>query len=269
MKSLLAAATRTRPGSIHPTAIVAPGAQIAEDAEIGPFCLVGEHVKIGSRSKLLSHVVVNGHTTIGEDTTIYPFCSIGLPSQDRKSSEELSYTTIGSRTTLREYVSVHRATGEGEVTSIGDDCLMLAYVHVAHNCRIGNWVTMSNLAQLAGHVIVEDHAGFGGVSGTHQFVRVGRYSFVGGLTKLTRDVPPFFLVEGNPAHVYGLNSVGLRRAGFPQDELAELKECYKIMYHSDKNTSQALAALKEVVKTDAGRHLVAFVEAESARGILK
>jgi len=164
---------------------------------------------------------------------------------------------------------VHRATGAEEITSVGDDCLLLAYVHIAHNCRIGNGVTMSNLAQLAGHVVVEDHATFGGVSGTHQFVRVGRHSFVGGLTKLTRDVPPFLLVEGNPARVYGLNSVGLRRAGFPPEELAELKDCYKIMYHSDKNTSQALVALKEIVKTEAGRELVAFVEAESARGILK
>lgn len=128
---------------------------------------------------------------------------------------------------------------------------------------------MSNLAQLAGHVIVEDHATFGGVSGTHQFVRVGRYSFVGGMTKLTRDVPPFLLVEGNPARVYGLNSVGLRRAGFPPEELSELKECYKIMYHSERNTSQAVSALREIVKTEPGRQLVAFVEAESARGILK
>lgn len=269
MKRILDAAGRTKPASVHPTSIVHPGARIAEDAEIGPYCLIGENVVVGPRTKLLSHVVVNGHTTIGEDTTIYPFCTIGLPSQDRKASEELAYTTIGNRTTIREYASIHRATGEGEVTSVGDDCLLLAYVHIAHNCRVGNGVTMSNLAQLAGHVIVEDHAGFGGVSGTHQFVRVGRYSFVGGLTKLTRDVPPFFLVEGNPARVYGLNSVGLRRAGFPADQLSELKECYKIMYHSDKNTSQALAALKEIVKTDAGRHLVAFVEAESARGILK
>jgi UDP-N-acetylglucosamine acyltransferase len=254
---------------IHSTAIVHPSARIAEDAEIGPYCLVGEHVVVGTRSKLLAHVVVNGYTTIGDDTTIYPFCSIGLPSQDRKSSDERSYTKIGSRTTIREYVSVHRATGAEEVTSVGNDCLLLAYVHIAHNCRIGNGVTMSNLAQLAGHVVVEDHATFGGVSGTHQFVRVGRHSFVGGLTKLTRDVPPFLLVEGNPARVYGLNSVGLRRAGFPPEELAELKDCYKIMYHSDKNTSQALVALKEIVKTEAGRELVAFVEAESARGILK
>ncbi len=269
MKSILDAAGRTRPGSTHPTSIVHPGAKVAEDAEVGPYCLIGENVVVGARTKLLSHVVVNGHTTIGEDTTIYPFCTIGLPSQDRKASEELAYTTIGNRTTIREYASIHRATGEGEITSVGDDCLLLAYVHIAHNCRVGNGVTMSNLAQLAGHVIVEDNASFGGVSGAHQFIRVGRYAFVGGLTKLTRDVPPFFLVEGNPARVYGLNSVGLRRAGFPAEELSELKECYKIMYHSDKNTSQALAALKDVVKTDAGRHLVAFVEAESARGILK
>lgn len=254
---------------IHPTAVVHPSAQVADDAEIGPYCLVGEHVKVGARSKLLAHVVVNGYTTIGEETTIYPFCTIGFPSQDRKSAGERSYTTIGSRTTLREYVSIHRATGEEEVTSVGDDCLLLAYVHIAHNCRIGNGVTMSNLAQLAGHVVVEDHATFGGVSGTHQFVRVGKYSFVGGMTKLTRDVPPYLLVEGNPARVYGLNSVGLRRAGFPPEELSELKECYKIMYHSERNISQALTALREIVQTDAGRHLVEFVEAESARGILK
>jgi UDP-N-acetylglucosamine acyltransferase len=249
--------------------VIHPSAKIGEDAEIGPFCLVGEHVSIGARSKLLSNVVVNGYTSIGEESTIYPFCTIGFPSQDRKSAGERSYTKIGDRTTLREYVSIHRATGEEEVTSVGDDCLLLAYVHIAHNCIVGNGVTMSNLTQLAGHVVVEDHATFGGVSGTHQFVRVGRFSFVGGMTKLTRDVPPFFLVEGNPARVYGLNSVGLRRAGFAADELSELKECYKIMYHSERNTSQALAALKEVVKTEAGRHLVAFVEAESARGILK
>ena len=254
---------------IHATAVVHPDATIADDAEIGPYCLVGEHVTIGSRTKLLAHVIVNGDTTIGEDTVIYPFCSIGLPSQDRKDQGEHSYTRIGNRTIIREYVSIHRATGAEELTLVGDDCLLLAYVHIAHNCRVGNDVTMSNLAQLAGHAVIEDHAAFGGMTGTHQFVRVGRHSFVGGMTKLTRDVPPFFLVEGNPARVYGLNSVGLRRAGFSREELAELKECYKVMYHSEKNTSQALVALREIVTTEAGRQLIAFVEAESARGILK
>ncbi|MBV8150442.1 MAG: acyl-ACP--UDP-N-acetylglucosamine O-acyltransferase [Candidatus Eremiobacteraeota bacterium] len=255
---------------IHGSAVVHPSAKIDPSAEVGPNCVIGDAVEIGARTKLLAHVVVNGRTRIGEDCSIYPFASIGMPSQDRKAEgEERSFTFIGDRTTIREYVSIHRASGAEETTWVGDDCLLLAYVHIAHNCRIGNSVTMSNLAQLAGHCIVEDHASFGGMTGTHQFVRVGRYSFVGGMTRLARDVPPFLLVEGNPAKAYGLNSVGLRRAEFPPDVLAELKECYKIMYHSNRNLSQALVALKEIVKTDAGRHLIAFLEGESARGILK
>ena len=254
---------------IHPTAIVHPSADVAGTAEIGPYCIVGEHVKIGEGSKLLAHVVVNGHTTIGEETVIHPFASVGASSQDRKATDEIAFTTIGNRTVIREYASIHRATGEGETTSIGDDCLLLAYAHVAHNCRVGNGVTMSNLAQLAGHVIVEDHAGIGGMAGIHQFVRIGAYSFVGGYTKMVRDLPPYFLAEGNPAEVYGLNSPGLRRHAFPADVLADLKDAYKTLYRSDRNISQAALALKETVKTDAGRAVLAFVEAESPRGIMK
>ncbi len=258
-----------RPGTVHPTAIVHPGAVIAKGAEIGPFCIVGENVTVGERTKLLANVVVNGHTSIGDDCTFYPFCSIGTASQDRKYSGERVYTTIGNRTVIREYCSINRATGEDEVTSVGDDCLLLAYVHIAHNCRVGNGVTMSNLAQLAGHVHVDDHAVIGGMAGTHQFLRIGAYSMVGGATKLTRDVPPFFLVEGNPAQVYGLNSVGLKRAQFSPETVAELRQCYKIMYRSGRNVSQALAEMKEFVQTDEGHRLVAFVEAPSERGILK
>ena len=254
---------------VHPSAIVHPSALIGRGSEVGPFCIVGEYVTIGERTKLLSNVVVNGHTTIGDDCTFYPFCSIGTASQDRKYSGERAYTSIGNRTIVREYCSINRATGEGEVTSVGDDCLLLAYVHIAHNCRVGDGVTMSNLAQLAGHVHVDDNANIGGMAGTHQFLRIGEYSMVGGATKLTRDAPPFFLVEGNPAQVYGLNSVGLRRAHFPAETVAELKECYKIMYRSERNLSQALAELKSLVQTDAGQRLVAFVEAPSERGILK
>ena len=254
---------------IHPAAIVHPSAKIATTAEIGPFCLVGEHVLIGERTKLLAHVVVNGYTTIGADAVIHPFASIGTTSQDRKAAEEIAYTTIGDRTIIREYASIHRATGEGETTSIGDDCLLLAYSHVAHNCRIGNDVTMSNLAQLAGHVIVEDHAGLGGMAGAHQGVRIGAHAFVGGMTKLVRDVPPFFLAEGNPAQVYGLNSVGLRRRNFTAEVLIELKDAYKIIYRSDRNLRQAIEALREVVQTDAGRSLLTFLEAPSERGVLK
>ncbi|GAC1416239.1 MAG: acyl-ACP--UDP-N-acetylglucosamine O-acyltransferase [Candidatus Velthaea sp.] len=254
---------------IHATAIVHPSAKVGRGAEVGPYCLVGENVKIGARTKLLGHVVVNGHTTIGEDTTIFPFASIGMASQDRKAVEEIAYTTIGNRTTVREYVSIHRATGDGQTTAVGDDCLLLAYVHIAHNCVVGNNVTMSNLAQLAGHCVVEDHAGIGGMAGTHQFVRIGRHSFIGGYTKVVRDVPPYFLIEGNPAEVYGLNSAGLRRAGFAREVMSELKDAYKTIYRSDRNLSQAIESLRETVTTDEGRALLAFLEADSDRGIMK
>ncbi|GAC1579404.1 MAG: acyl-ACP--UDP-N-acetylglucosamine O-acyltransferase [Candidatus Elarobacter sp.] len=255
---------------IHPTAIVHPNADIAAGVEIGPYCVVGEHVKIGPRAVLLAHVVVNGRTTIGEDTVIHPFASVGAPSQDRKAErEEISYTTIGARTVIREYVSIHRGTGHNAVTSVGDDTLLLAYVHVAHNCRIGNHVTMSNLAQAAGQVVVEDYAGIGGMAGIHQDVRIGRYAFVGGYCKLGRDLPPYMLVDGNPPEVYGLNSVGLRRHGFSRDVFAELKDAFKTLYRSEKNISQAIAVLRETVKTNEGRALLAFLEAPSERGILK
>ncbi len=255
---------------IHPTAIVHPNATIEKSVEIGPYCIVGEHVSIGPGAKLLAHVVVNGRTSIGAETVVYPFASIGAPSQDRKADlEEIAYTTIGKRSVIREYVSIHRGTGPNSVTSVGDDTLLLAYVHVAHNCKIGNFVTMSNLAQLAGQCIVDDYAGIGGMAGLHQGVRVGRYAFVGGYAKIARDVPPYLLADGNPASVYGLNTVGLRRHGLPRETLAELKEAYKIIYRSERNVSQAIDALREMVNTDEGRALLAFLEAPSERGILK
>ncbi len=254
---------------IHPTAIVHPLAELAKGVEVGPYCIVGENVRIGERSKLLAHVIVSGHTTIGEDVVIHPFASVGGTSQDRKAADEVSYATIGNRTIVREYASIHRATGPGNTTSIGEDCLLLAYTHVAHNCRIGNGVTMSNLAQLAGQVVVEDHAGIGGMAGVHQDVRIGAYAFVGGMTRITRDVPPYFLAEGNPADVHGLNSVGLRRRNFAAETIAELKNAYKLIYRSGNNVRQAIDALRTEVRSDAGRHLLAFLEAPSERGILK
>jgi len=254
---------------IHPSAVVHPKAVIGEGAEIGPFCVIGENVAIGKRTRLLAHVVVNGLTTIGDDSEIHPFSSIGALSQDRKFHGERSFTTVGSRTVLREYVSVHRATGAEEITSVGDDSLLLAYVHIAHNCRIGNHVTMSSTAQLAGHVVVEDYATVGGQTGVHQFVRIGRHAMVGGISRLTRDVPPYFLVEGNPAQPYGLNSVGLRRAEFTPETISELKECYKALYRSNYNISQAIEAMHSFVTSDEGRYLLAFVEAPTERGIVK
>jgi UDP-N-acetylglucosamine acyltransferase len=254
---------------IHATAIVHPGAKIARGVEVGPYCLVGENVSIGTGTVLQGHVVVNGWTTIGEDCEIYPFATIGASSQDRKYRGERAFTKIGNRTVLREYVSVQRATGEDEVTQVGDDCLLLAYVHVAHNCMLGNSVTMSNLAQLAGHVEVCDFVTIGGQAGVHQFTRIGRYAMVGGASKVTKDVPPFFLIEGNPAEPYGLNSVGLRRAGFSVEERNELKKFYKALYNPKVNVSQAIELMKSEVTSAPGRELIAFLEAPSQRGILK
>ncbi|MGH7755957.1 MAG: acyl-ACP--UDP-N-acetylglucosamine O-acyltransferase [Vulcanimicrobiaceae bacterium] len=254
---------------IHPTAVVDPRATIGEGAEIGPFCVIGEHVTIGPGTRLLAHVVVSGHTAIGAQSVIHPFCSIGAPSQDRKYQGEVSYTKIGDRTILREYISVHRATGEGQITSVGDDTLLLAYVHIAHNCRVGNHVTMSSTSQLAGHVTIEDFANVGGMTGIHQFVRVGAHAMVGGISKITRDVPPYFLIEGNPAKPYGLNSVGLRRSEFTPEIVSELKDCYKLLYRSGYTMSQAIDAMRERVESEPGRHLLAFISGPSERGIVK
>jgi len=170
---------------------------------------------------------------------------------------------------LREYVSVQRATAQDDVTSIGDDCLLLAYVHVAHDCVVGNGVTMSNLVQLAGHCTIGDHAGIGGMVGMHQFVRVGKYAFVGGYTKLGRDLPPFFLCDGNPAKPYGLNSAGLKRAGFSAEEMAELKRFYRLVYGPNRSLGTALEEMRTIVTTHPGRDLIAFLQTHTDRGILK
>lgn len=254
---------------LHPTAIVHPRAEVGDGVEVGPYCIVGEHVSLGARTVLQAHVVVNGWTEIGEDCTIYPFATIGAASQDRKYSGERAFTRVGSRTTLREYVSIQRATGQDEVTAVGDDCLLLAYVHIAHNCILGNGVTMSNLAQLAGHVEVGDYVTIGGQTGVHQFTRIGRNAMVGGMSKCTKDVPPFFLVEGNPCQPYGLNSVGLRRAAFTVEERNEIKRFYKLLYNPKLNVSQAIEAMKEQATTGPGREILAFLEAPSERGVLK
>jgi len=254
---------------IHPTAIVHPSAKIARGVEIGPYCLVGDKASIGAGTVLQAHVVINGWTEIGEDCEIFPFATVGATSQDRKYEGERAYTRIGNRTVLREYVSVQRGTGEESATVVGDDCLLLAYVHVAHNCVVGDHVTMSNLAQLAGHVEVGDYAVIGGQVGAVQFTRIGSYAMVGGASKVMKDVPPYFLVEGNPALPNGLNSVGLRRAGFSREARAEMKLFYKLLYASKLNVSQALEAMKAEVATDQGRAIIAFLEAPSHRGIAK
>ena len=206
--------------NIHPTAIVHPGAELGRGVEVGPFCLVGENVKLGEGTRLLANVVVNGRTTIGKHNEVHPFTVIGATSQDKKYRGESSSVRIGDRNVIREFVTIHRGTGEGSQTSIGDDNLLLAYVHIAHNCQIGNFVVMSNSSQLAGHVTVEDYAGIGGMVGVHQFVRIGKMSFIGGYSKLLKDVPPYFMIQGNPGYVRGLNVEGMKRRGVAREAVA-------------------------------------------------
>jgi UDP-N-acetylglucosamine acyltransferase len=231
--------------------------------------MVGKDVSIGAGTVLQANVIVNGWTEIGENCMFYPFATIGAASQDRKYQGERAYTRIGNNTTIREYVSIQRGTGEGSATTVGSDCLLLAYVHIAHNCVIGDGVTMSNLAQLAGHCEIGDHATIGGMTGLHQFTRVGRYAMIGGASKVLKDCPPFFLIEGAPAEPNGLNSVGLRRAGFSVEERGEIKHFYRLLYASKLNVSQALETMREEVRTEPGQEIITFVEATSHRGIAK
>lgn len=255
--------------NIHPLAIVHPEARLGRGVEVGPYCLIGERTTIGDGTKLLSNVVVNGYTTIGKDCEIHPFSVIGASSQDKKYRGEVSHVRIGDRNVIREFVTINRGTGEGTETVIGDDNNLLAYVHIAHNCRIGNRVVMSNLAQLAGHVIVGDNANIGGMVGVHQFARIGRMAMVGGMSKVVKDIPPFMLVEGNPMTVYGLNTVGMKRNNVSPESISELKEAYRTLYRSGHNLSTAIELLRETLRTPEGHELLAFLQEETDRGVLK
>lgn len=255
--------------SIHPLAVVHPDARLGRGVEVGPFCLIGEKTRIGDGTKLFSNVIINGHTVVGRDNEIHPFAVIGGTSQDKKYRGEISYVRIGDRNVIREYVTINRGTGAETETVIGDDNHLLTGVHIAHNCRIGNRVVMSNLASLAGHVLVGDNANIGGMVGVHQFVRIGRMAMIGGMSRVVKDIPPFMLVEGNPTSIYGLNTVGLKRVNMVAETVAELKEAYRILYRSNLNLSNALADLNGKMRSDEGRELIAFLQEETDRGILK
>lgn len=254
---------------IHETAVIAPGARIGKDVEIGAFTYVGPNVEIGDRTVLAPHVLVTGWTTIGEDCRIFSFASVGEVSQDLKSHGEKSYVRIGDRTTIRECATVHSATGEGQETRIGSDCLLMATVHIAHNCVIGNHVIMSNAAMLAGHVIVEDRAVIGGMTGVHQFVKIGRNAMVGGMSRLAQDVVPFTIVNGIPAKVYGLNNVGITRAGISSESRRGLKQAYKLLYRSGLTLTKAISVIEQEVEScEEVDHFLRFLR-DAERGICR
>ncbi|PYS84505.1 MAG: acyl-[acyl-carrier-protein]--UDP-N-acetylglucosamine O-acyltransferase [Acidobacteria bacterium] len=255
---------------IHPTAVVSPRAEVGEGCHVGPFCTVGEEVRLGARVRLESHVVVDGRTEIGDDTHVFPFASVGLAPQDLKYRGEPSETRVGKRCRLREFVTVHRGTeGGGMLTRVGDDCLVMAQAHVAHDCLIGHRVIMANAATLAGHVEIEDGANVGAYSGVHQFCRVGREAYVGGYTVVVKDALPFALTVGNHARCYGLNTLGMKRRDYPQATIEALHHAFRLLLSSKLNTTQALARIRAEIKDSTEvEELVRFIET-SKRGVVK
>jgi UDP-N-acetylglucosamine acyltransferase len=254
---------------IHPTAIIHPQAQIGSNCEIGPYCIIGEHVTLGDNCKLHSHVVLEGHTKLGQGNEIFQFASIGAKTQDLKWKGGVTRTEIGDRNTFREYVSIHSATSDGGVTLIGSDNNILAYNHVAHDCRLGNHIIISNSVALAGHVIVEDHAVIGGVVGVTQFCRIGRLAMVGSSSKITQDVPPFMIVDGNPCATRIINKVGLERNGVSPEAQSALKQAYKIFFRDELGGTAALAKIEqEVPLLPEVKYFVQFIRA-SERGVCK
>ena len=255
--------------SIHPSAIVHEGAQLGVDVEIGPYSIVGPGVKLGDRTKVMAQVFLDGLTTLGADCTVFPFASLGSKTQDLKYKGGNTYVEIGSKTTIREYVTINSGTADGEVTRVGSGTLIMAYCHVAHGCRVGDRVIMANQASLAGDVLVEDDVVIGGMTGIHQFTRIGGYAMVGGMVKVTQDVPPFMLVDGTPAGVFGINSVKLQRLNFAAETQASLKKAYKILYRDGLSTRQALERMKaELEMSPELERLIKFIET-SERGIIK
>lgn len=253
---------------IHPTAVINPKAEIGEDCEIGPYCVIGEHVALGPGCRLISPVVVDGHTRLGRENSIYPFASIGLRTQDLKWKGGLTRTEIGDQNTIREYVSIHSATGDGEATVIGSMNTILAGSHIGHNVMMGNKCIVS-MAALAGHVTMEDCALVGGMSAVHQFCRVGTMAITGGVSKIVQDVPPYMLVDGNPAVVRALNKVGLERNGVSEEAQTALKQAHRILFREGLTIPNALAKVeKEVPGLPEVQHLVKFIRA-SERGITR
>lgn len=254
---------------IHKTAVVDPKAEIHESAYIGPYCVIEGSVTIKKNTRLISHVFVSGRTTIGEDCVISPFASIGGPPQDVTYRGEDTEVIIGDRNIIKEYVTINRGTPHGGgITRVGDDNFIMAYSHIAHDCKVGSHVIMANCATLAGHVEVQDYVVFGGLCAVHQFSRIGKYAFISGLTGVVKDIPPFMIAAGNRAKLYGLNVVGLERHKFPKEEIAKLKRAYRILFRSSLPLSTSLKILEEELEGENIRFLIEFIQS-SKRGICR
>ena len=254
---------------IHPTAQVSRYAELAADVKIGPYTVVEGNAKIGSGTDVKAHVFIGEDTIIGSHNSIYQGAIIGSLTQDLKYDGGRTYLVVGDHNIIREYVTINRGTSDEASTTVGSHNSFLAYTHIAHDCVVGSHVIMSNLSTLAGHVQVDDAAVIAGYVGVHQFCKIGKMAMVGGMSKVTKDVPPFMKVQGNPAKVFGLNSVGLERNGVDKAERRVLRQAYNFLYRSGYNVSQAIEEIRaDLEETDTLMHLMDFLE-KSERGIVK
>lgn len=255
--------------TIHPSAVIAEGAVVPDSCEVGPFSTIGPEVVLGEDCRLISHVVLDGHTRIGERNVIYPFTSIGVPPQDLKYGGELTQTEIGDENTIRECVTISRGTvNGGGITRVGSKNLLMAYTHIGHDCHVGSGCILANAATLAGHVIIEDFATIGAFSPVHQFCTVGKYAFIGGGTIVTQDVLPFSLTSSKRENrAFGINKIGLSRRGFTPERLQTLQKAFRYLLAAKMNTTQALEKIRAMEGDDA-KLLADFIE-KSQRGIIK
>jgi UDP-N-acetylglucosamine acyltransferase len=254
---------------IHPSAIVHPEAELGSGVSVGPYSIIEANVVIGDGTEIGPRVTIEGHTSIGKENQIFTGAVIGSVTQDKKFKGGTSYLKIGDRNKIREYVTINPGTEDGTETVIGNDNLIMAYAHVAHDCVIGNHTIIANAGTMAGHVLIEDRAVVGGLSGIHQFVRVGYLAIIGGNSKAVQDIPPYVMVDGHPARAYGLNVVGMERAQVPKEERVLLKKAFKIIFRSGLSTKTAVQRLKsDLPLSPALGRLIGFLEA-SERGICK
>jgi UDP-N-acetylglucosamine acyltransferase len=254
---------------IHPTAVIDSSARIGGDVRIGPYAVIGRDVALGDGCVLEAHVVLSGPTTIGNRNHFHPHCAIGGRSQDIKYEGEPTHLEIGHDNEFREFCTVNRGTAKNSTTRVGSHNHFLAYSHIAHDCEIGNHVIFSNCGTCAGHVIVEDHAILGGLTGIHQFCRIGTHAIIGGFTKIVQDVPPYMIADGNPAELRGINQVGLERRSFPPEVVRTLREAYRLLCRSNLNVRQATEAMREQLPPSQQLDcLTTFLEA-SKRGVVR
>ena len=254
---------------IHATAIVSPGAELAEEVFVGPYCVVGDNVKLSRGVRLISHVVVDGHTNVGENSVIYPFSSIGLPPQDLKYAGEPSVLEIGANNVIREHVTMNPGTeGGGMITRVGQNCLFMVASHVAHDCQLGDHVILANNAALGGHVAVGDWAILGGLSAIHQYVRIGRHAIVGGMSGVEHDVIPYGSVMGDRARLAGLNLVGLKRRGFGRDVIHDMRRAFRLLFAQEGTMTERLADVSDLFNAiEPVMDIVDFIQKESTRPI--